>query len=84
MNLHQKGKHPRGFVAHPHPMAARKRGRPAKFAWRNLAVGETAFIPGRTSASLKGCVHHLKPEMRFRFATGVFNGAKGVRVWRVK
>lgn len=71
-----------GRFEFPHPMQ-RTRGRPAKHPFALMAVGDSIFIAGRDTASLKGCVHHMKPERRFRFKKLVFRGAEGVRVWRI-
>lgn len=60
------------------------RGRPPKHPFSRMEVGESVFIPGRTTMSLKGCVNHLKPEKRFRFSARVSGGEPGVRVWRVE
>ena len=65
-------------------MRQNRRGRPPKHPFSRMEVGETVFIPGRTTLSLKGCINHLKPEKRFRFCVRVSGGEPGVRVWRVE
>lgn len=60
-----------------------RKGRPPKHPFSRMEIGESVFIPGRTTMSLKGCVNHMKPEKRFRFCTGVMGGTAGVRVWRI-
>ena len=58
------------------------RGRPPKFPFRKLNVGESFLIPGRTRQSVKGCAAHMK-DRRFSFRTIMVNGCVSVRVWRV-
>ena len=58
-------------------------GRPAKYPWQQMEVGDTCFVPGKKTQNLKGCVHHLKPHKRFRFCIGVYRGEPGTRVWRI-
>lgn len=59
------------------------RGRPPNSPFRQMAVGDSMFIPGRTTPSIKGRVHHLKPAMRFRFRQVMLRGERGTRVWRI-
>jgi hypothetical protein len=57
------------------------RGRPAKYPWRKMKVGDTILITGRTRDSVKGCISHLKP-MRFKFKQLAVRGDIATRVWR--
>ena len=54
-----------------------------KYPWRQMKVGESILLKGKTTSSLKGCVHHLKPEMKFSFRQLVKDGERCVRVWRI-
>lgn len=61
----------------------KKSGRPAKYPWREMAVGDTFFAPGRTTNSMHGCGGRYRP-MRFRCKQRMINGVFGTRVWRVE
>lgn len=60
-----------------------KPGRPPKYPWRTMEVGETFLVPRKKTQSLKGCIFHLKPERRFRFRQVMTGGVPCVRVWRI-
>lgn len=59
------------------------RGRPPKYPWRRMAVGDTVLISDRTRESVKGCVFHLKP-MRFKFKQVALRGEISTRVTRIQ
>lgn len=61
----------------------RPAGRPAKYPWKQMQVGESFFAPGRTPRSICNDARlHYQP-MRFTTRTVVVNGTVGVRVWRI-
>ena len=59
------------------------RGRPSKYPWRRMAVGDNFIIPSVRRTSIKGCVSHLQP-MKFRFKEMMISGVISTRVWRVQ
>lgn len=58
-------------------------GRPAKYPWRSMAVGESFFAPGRTSTSVHGDARKYHSMIRIRARAVIVNGIRGVRVWRI-
>lgn len=64
-------------------MNKRQPGRPPKYPWRKIAVGESFFVPGKKDCDLKGCTWHLKP-MRFRMRVIAVGGEIGTKVWRIE
>lgn len=56
-------------------------GRPAKYPWRQMQVGDSFFVAGRTSRCICKDASAYRP-MRFRTKTVIVNGERGVRVWR--
>jgi hypothetical protein len=58
-------------------------GRPPKYPFRTLAVGEAAFIAGTTTKNVHRHAYLFKPR-RFKVRKVVKNGAAGVRVMRVQ
>lgn len=57
-------------------------GKPPKYPWRKLAVGESFFAPERTSKHMHGCAYWQKP-LKFRCKQVVSKGTTGTRVWRI-
>lgn len=57
-------------------------GRPPKYPLRQLAVGESFFVPGIHVNDICKRTYAFKP-LRFRSRTVVRNGVQGVRVWRI-
>jgi hypothetical protein len=63
-------------------MSKRPPGRPPKYPWRKIAVGESFFVPGKKDRDIKGCTWHLRP-MRFRLRVIAFRGEIGTTVKRI-
>lgn len=57
-------------------------GRAPIHPFREMSVGETVFIPNRTTKSLVGCVKHMK-DRKYKFRQVVSGGVFGTRVWRL-
>lgn len=57
-------------------------GRPPKYPWRQMEVGDTFFVPGRTQRCLRKDAAAYRP-MQFRIKTVMVKGEIGVRVWRI-
>jgi hypothetical protein len=58
-------------------------GRPSKYPFRQMLVGQSCFIPDKTPKSLNS----LFPKtdgIKFTMRTVTENGIKGVRVWRIE
>jgi hypothetical protein len=57
-------------------------GRPAKYPWKHIEVGESFFVPGRTAHDMHSCAHYQKP-LKFRCRTITRKDVVGVKVTRV-
>ena len=53
------------------------------FPWRQIKIGESFFVPGRNSQTLKGCVAHMK-DRKFSFRQISLRGRVGCKVTRVE
>lgn len=53
------------------------------FPWRQIKIGESFFVPGRNSQTLKGCVAHMK-DRKFSFKQISLRGQVGCKVTRVE
>lgn len=53
------------------------------FPWRQIKIGDSFFVPGRTTASLKGSVRHIK-DRRFSFRQISLRNQVGCKVTRVE
>lgn len=67
------------------PMAERgsaHRGRPAKYPWAEMEVGDSFFSPsdGATAATMRAGAQKAGKRLGFTFAVRLVEG--GVRVWR--
>lgn len=60
----------------------RKSGRPHKYLWRSIEVGES-FFAQRTSTSICNDARTYHPDKKFKTKTVLIKGVKGCRVWRV-
>jgi hypothetical protein len=60
----------------------RRGGRPLKYPFRFMAVGESVFIPGATQRLLNKSRRTYFP-MKFRMKDVVRGGITGTRVWRI-
>ena len=56
-------------------------GRRSKYPWRDMEVGDSFFVRGKTSATLNGARVNAQNGTRFKFKLKNVEG--GVRVWRV-
>ena len=67
------------------PIPANRAHGNAKYPWRDMQVGSSFFIPGRTAGALAGAKSTAKKNTGFRFTTRTVteNGVNGCRVWRV-
>ena len=52
-----------------------------KYPFREMAVGDSFFVPGKKSGDFSGQVAQAKKATGFNFTTRTLDG--GVRVWRV-
>jgi hypothetical protein len=64
----------------PVPAKQKGTGRAPKYPVRRLTVGDSFFVPGKTTGDLG--LHRFKPS---QFTTRIVtkNGERGVRVWRI-
>jgi hypothetical protein len=53
------------------------------FPWRAIKIGESFFVPGRNSQTLKGCVRHMQ-DRKFSFKQISLRGQVGCKVTRVE
>lgn len=53
------------------------------FPWRKINIGESFFVPGRNSQTLKGCVAHMT-DLKFSFRQISIRGQVGCKVTRVE
>ena len=60
-------------------------GRWSKWPWRDMKIGDSFFMPGKTiiKASREAWAAHHRINMKFACRTVTENGVKGVRIWRV-
>ena len=63
-------------------MSERKTGRPRKYPLREMAVGDTVFIPGATQLKINK-VRSIYAPMKFKCRTLMRSGVIGCRVWRI-
>lgn len=59
-------------------------GRPAKYPWRTIAIGESFFAPNRTSTSLQHDANRYHRPRRFKCRKVIKGGIVGIRVLRVE
>lgn len=60
----------------------KKIGRPFKYPWLTVEVGESFFVPGRTSTSLQHDAVDHRPR-RYRCKKIMTKGVIGIKVTRV-
>lgn len=58
-------------------------GRPPKYPWRTMQVGESFLTHGRSGHSLLNDARRYYRPRRFRIKQVVCKGVLGVRVWRI-
>jgi hypothetical protein len=59
-------------------------GRPPKYPFRRLLVGQSLFVPGAQAKPKSLPMSHWRLATGFKFTTrqAVENGATGLRIWR--
>lgn len=57
-------------------------GRPPKYPFRKMAVGESVFLPGAVATRVEKARQRAKP-LRFKRRNVVSGGVHGIRVWRI-
>jgi len=67
-------------IPYPH---IKKGGRPAKYPWRTVEVGEYFFVQGRSSTSIQTDVRRRYKPLKFRCKKIIINGVAWVKVTRV-
>tara|TARA_R110000868_G_scaffold179574_1_gene419687 strand:+ start:8440 stop:8634 length:195 start_codon:yes stop_codon:yes gene_type:complete len=63
-------------------MTPKKIGRPFKYPWLTVEIGESFFVPGRTSNSLQNDAVDHRPR-RYRCKKIMTKGVIGIKVTRV-
>lgn len=58
-------------------------GRPPKYPWRTVEVGESFFVPNRTSTCLQHDAHRYYRPRRFKCRKVMIKGVTGIRVLRI-
>lgn len=58
-------------------------GRPPKYPWRTMEVGESFLVHGRSTTSLCNDARQYYQPRRFRTKKVVCKGVVGVCVWRI-
>ncbi len=63
-----------------------RNGRPAKYPWRSMKVGDSFFVAGRTAKSIGGSTSNARKTLGHSFVarTIIHEGQEGVRVWRTE
>lgn len=64
-------------------MRQQLKGRPAKYPWRNIEVGQSFFAPGRTPTSIMNDARRFHAPKKFKSRSMIASGVQGVRVWRI-
>jgi len=58
------------------------RGRPSRYPWTTMDVGDSFFIPGKTAHDFSGIASGAGFRTGRKFTTRTVEG--GVRVWRIE
>ena len=58
-----------------------QRGWTGKYPWRQLEIGDSFFVPGKTTNDIGGTVTIARRTTGFKLVTRSVEG--GVRIWRV-
>jgi len=68
------------------PIPETRQGAPCKYPWDKLAVGDSFFIPGKTSQTISPARQSAEHTRGTKYASRTVeeNGVRGVRVWRIK
>ena len=64
---------------HPEP---KKLGRPPKYPWRTMEVGDSFFAP-RSGHSIRNDARASYSDKKFKTKTVMLQGIVGTRVWRI-
>jgi len=59
------------------------RGRPPKYPWRTIAIGESFFAPAITSNQLQNTARKYHQPKRFKCRKVMIKGVTGTRVERI-
>jgi hypothetical protein len=65
-------------------MTPKKIGRPFKYPWLTVDVGESFFVPGRTSTSLQHDAYRYHRPRRYRCKQIMTKGVIGIKVTRIQ
>ena len=58
-------------------------GRPPKYPWRTMEVGQSFLVLGRTSGSIQNDAAKYHRPRRYKCRTVTKNGVTGIRVERI-
>lgn len=64
------------------PVPTTGKGRPDKYPWKNMEVGDSFLVPDSTSAMFVGRKQYAQRAHNARYVTR--READGLRVWRVE
>lgn len=54
----------------------------ALYPWRDMIIGDSFFVPGKTPKTMTGSAAHARKQLGFKFTLRSVDG--GVRVWRIE
>lgn len=57
-------------------------GRPPKYPWAEMAVGDSFYVPGMTASQMSSAWRRAKDKLGHEYSAR--SERSGVRVWRVK
>ena len=63
------------------PEITRCGGRPAKYPWHAMEVGDSFFVPDKKSCQFGGLIQYAKKKTGYKYS--VRKEGDGIRVWRV-
>ena len=63
------------------PIPQSKMGRPAKYPWRTMHIGESFYAPHIKLLSMRGMAHRSQLSTGFKYECRA--EAAGTRVWRI-
>lgn len=66
------------------PLTTHRRGRARKYPFSSMEVGDSFFVPGKSTLGISGSVSQARKAFGGSYATRTVteNGVSGVRVWR--
>jgi hypothetical protein len=56
-------------------------GRPSKYPWKSMAVGDSFFVPGKLVENMSPLANYQERKNGVKFTCRTVDG--GVRVWRI-